>query len=116
MNSYSNNLDIYYETLNPLNLSQKLDINLCKGNFIEISLPLVLKKYKMDLVLKASSLGYNIFDINDPFYRDICSVFTFNDSDFSLSERKNLLDLTDENICFANYNFSSFDIKTIRTT
>ena len=116
MDSNSNNLDIYYETLNPQNLSQILEINLCKDNFIEIRLPLVLKKYKMDLVLKASSLGYNIFDLNDPFYHDICSVFTYNDSDFSLSERRNLLDLTDENLCLINCNFSSFDIKTIRTT
>ena len=29
----------------------------------------------MDLALKASSLEYNIFDLNAPFYCDICSLF-----------------------------------------
>ena len=42
----------------------------------------------MDLIIKTKNLGYNIFDLNDPFYNDICSVFTFNNSDISLSERK----------------------------
>ena len=61
-------------------------------------MPLLLKKYKMDLVLTTRNLGYNIFDSNDTFYTDICSIFIYNDSDFSLSERKTLLDLSDENL------------------
>ena len=32
------------------------------------------------------------------FYHDICSVFNYNNSDFSLSERKNIIDLSDEMI------------------
>ena len=70
----------------------------------------------MDLVLSTSNYGYNIFNLNDSFYNDICSIFTYNNSDFSLSERKLLLDLTDENICVqAGCNFSDFDIVTLRT-
>ena len=115
-NKIINNIDIFYELFNPKNFSQKLDINLCSQNYIEIRLPLALKKYKMDLVLSTSNLGYNIFNLNDSFYNDICSIFTYNNSDFSLSERKLLLDLTDENICVqAGCNFSDFDIVTLRT-
>jgi len=69
----------------------------------------------MDLVIKTASLGYNIFDLNDSFYNDICSVFSYNDSDFSLSERKSLLDLSDENLCMIGCNQSNFDIKTLRS-
>ena len=75
----------------------------------------MIKKNKMNLILKTKNLGYNIFDLNDSFYNDICSVFSYNDSDFSLSERKSLLDLSDENLCMIGCNQSNFDIKTLRS-
>jgi len=59
--------------------------------------------------------GYNIYNINDSFYNDICSIFNYNDSDFSLSERKTLLDLSDENLTIPRCKYTGFDIKTIRT-
>ena len=37
-----------------------------------------MKKYDLDLINKAKDLGYNIFDLSDPFYNDICSIFTYN--------------------------------------
>ena len=114
-NNYSNDIELYYELFNPLNISQKLDLNLISENFIEIRMPKTLKKYKMDLILETKDLGYNVFDLNDPFYNDICSAFTYNGSDFSLSERKNLIDLSDENLCLIGCNYSNFDIKTLRT-
>jgi len=68
----------------------------------------------MDLIQKTRDLGYNIFDLNDSFYNDICSSFSYNNSDFSLSERKKLLNLSDENLTISGCNYTSFDIKTIR--
>ena len=82
-NNHSNILQVSYELYNPLNLTQKLDLNLFDLNYIEIRIPMVIKSYKMDLILKAKNLGYNIFDLNDSFYHDICSVFTYNNSDIS---------------------------------
>ena len=114
-NNHSNILQVSYELYNPLNLTQKLDLYLFNLNYIEIRIPMVIKSYKMDLILKAKNLGYNIFDLNDSFYHDICSVFTYNNSDISLSERKNLLDLSDENICIDNCNNTNFDIKTLKS-
>jgi len=69
----------------------------------------------MDLISKTRDLGYNIFDLNNSFYKDICSIFIYNNTDFSLSERKTLLDLSDENLTVPGCNYTSFDIKTIRT-
>ena len=114
-NRYSNNIEVFFELFNPKNLSEKLDLSLCSQNNIEIRIPLVVKQYKMDLILRARDLGYNILDLNDTFYKDICSIFTYNNSDFSLSERKTLLDLSDENLTMPGCNYSSFDTKTIRT-
>ena len=113
-NNNINNIDVFYELFNPKNLSEKLDLNLFPENNIEIRIPLSLKKYKMDLVIKTSNLGYNLFYLNDSFYNDICSIFTYNESDFSLSERKSLLDLTDEILCMPECDLINFDIKTLR--
>ena len=115
LNSYSNNLFVSYELFNPFNLNEKLDLNLISQNYVEIRIPLALKKYKMDLIIKTKNLGYNIFDLNDSFYHEICSVFSYNNSDISLSERQNLLDLSDENLCQNNCNHSNFDIETLKS-
>ena len=114
-NRYSNIIEVWFELFNPKNFSEKLDLSLCSQNSIEIRIPLVVKKYKMDLILRARDFGYNILDLNDSFYNDICSIFTYNNSDFSLSERKTLLDLSDENLTLPGCNYSSFDTKTIRS-
>ena len=114
-NNHSDYMNVYYEVFNPTNLSQKLDLNLCKTSTIEIRVPVQIKKYKLDLINKTKELGYDIFNKDDPFYHDICSVFTYNNSDLSLSERKNILDLSDENFCMKGCNYSNMDINTIRS-
>ena len=120
LNNHSNDSELHYGLFNPENLSEKLDLNLLQGKYyIEIRKPKYLKEYKMDVILKTRDLGYNIFDLNDSFYNDICSVFSYNNTDFSLSERKNIIDLSDETLCLNIYNyscnFSNFDIKTLRS-
>ena len=118
LNNYSNDTELYYEFFNPKNLSQKLNLNSLNENYIEIRIPKYLKQYKMDVILKTKDLGYNIFDLNDSFYNDICSTFSYNNTDFSLSERKNIIDLSDEeclNIHNYSCNYSNFDIKTLRS-
>ena len=119
INSYSNDIQLYYALFDPKNFTKKLDLNLFPQNYIEIRKPYNLKPYKTDVILKTKNLGYNIFDLNDSFYNDICSVFSYNDTDFSLSERKNILDLSDEKLCQNILNdscdFSNFDINTLRS-
>ena len=41
--------------------------------------------------------------------------FFYNNSDISLSERQNLLDLSDENLCENDCNYSNFDIEMLKT-
>ena len=48
---------------------------------------------------KLKSLGYDMFDINEPFYRDICIDYTsYKDTDIILSDR-------------INYIYNNFDTK-----
>ena len=114
-NNHSNYMEVFYEIYNPLNLSEKLDLNLCQNNIIEIRVPIQMKQYQLDLIKTVKDLNYNIFDLNDPFYNDICSIFSYNDTVFSLSERKNLLDLSAEIFCMEYCNFSNIDIYTLRS-
>jgi hypothetical protein len=74
-----------------------------------------MKKYDLDLINKAKDLGYNIFDLSDPFYNDICSIFTYNNTEIILPERKHLLDLSNETFCMINCNFTNIDINTMRS-
>ena len=113
--NHSDFMNVNYELLNPFNLSEKLNLDICENETIEIRLPVTLKQYKSDLINKVKEYGYNIFDPNDPFYNDICSVFAYNDSDFSLAERKTLLDLSDENLCMKGCNYVNMDINTLRS-
>lgn len=114
-NNYSDYMDVYYELYNPSNLTQKLDLDTCIMHTIEIRVPVQIKKYKLDLINKAKELGYDIVNKDDPFYHDICSVFSYNNSDISLSERKTILDLSNENLCMKGCNYSNIDIKTMRS-
>jgi hypothetical protein len=112
MDNHSDYINVYYEVLNPLNLSQKLNLTECQNNLIEIRLPIKMKEYHLNLIKYTKEMGYDIFNLNDPFYNDICSTFTYNNSDISLSERKNLLDLSHENFCIENCIFTTIDNNT----
>ena len=48
-----------------------------------------LEGNSLDLYQSFSSLGYDILNINDPFYNDICTTFTSKDhTDIILSDRR----------------------------
>ena len=114
-NNNTNYMNSYYEIHNPFNFSEKLNLDICQNKTIEIRAPIQMKKYHLDLINTVKNLGYNIFDLNDPFYTDICTVFSYNNSDISLSERRNLLNLSNEIYCMHNCNFTNIDINTMRS-
>ena len=115
LDNHSDYLNLNFEILNPLNFSQKLDLNECERSSIEVRLPIKMKGYHSDLIEYSKGKGYNIFDSNDRFFHDICSVFIYNNSDISLSERKALIDLSNETFCIENCNFRSIDVYTMRS-
>ena len=114
-NNYSNFMDVHYEIYNPLNLKEKLDLGICENTEIEIRLPIQLNDAYMKIINETKKLGYNIFDFNDNFYTDICSVFSYNGSDIILSDRKSLLNLSNESLCLNNCSYVNIDLKTMRS-
>ena len=56
---------------------------------------------------------YNLFDINDSFYQDICTPYeSENGTDVLLSDRKNDFYSANETMCQANCNFSDYSFES----
>ena len=67
-----------------------LDISICKDSDIVISQimnPNSLKTLKLDLVKEFENLDINVFDINDPFFTDLCKPFDYQNNDIILEDR-----------------------------
>ena len=73
---------------NPLNLS------ICKEDIITISSPVKLNNLTSSLYDSLKDSGYNLFNQNDPFYKDICTSYTTeNGTDLILVDRKEMPEL-----------------------
>ena len=98
-----------YESLN----KTRLDLSVCEDIPIDIYVPLVLSEELTDLYNELNDLGYNLFDINDKFYTDICTPYKSpNGADILLSDRINYLFNNDETQCQAGCKFSTYSIET----
>ena len=85
---------IQYEVYDPITLV-KLDLNECKDTQISIDLPVNLDTNIETLYDSLEESGYNLFDLNDSFYNDICSKYTtINGTDITINDRK--LDIYDK--------------------
>ena len=61
--------------------------------------------------MKAS--GYDMFNINDPFYQDICSPFdSTNGTDILLSDRINFIYNNDDTQCQPNCQLSQYSLES----
>ena len=108
-------IGLNYYFYNPMDLYQELDLSyLFYNNYIQIRIPNIIEKNKLDLIVNISSLGYNFFDLNDPFYNDICSTFSYYDQDMSLSERKNLKNSLNDTLLSSCINNCFFPILILK--
>ena len=113
-NSSINGTFVQYEIFNPRNYS-KVSLEICKNISIKIQVPVELKESHLSLISSLEDSGYNIFDITDDFYNDICSTYTAqNGADMTLSSRKtNIYDsIKDIYLCQEGCEFESFDTDT----
>ena len=102
---------VQYEIFNPHNFS-KVSLDICKGDTIKIEVPVILEEKQLSLIKDLNESGYNIFDINDTFYNDICSTYTAqNGADMTLSSRKTIIydSVKDMFLCQEGCEFQSFN-------
>ena len=103
---------LQYEVYEPYNKT-KLNLSLCDNTTINLYIPLILSDELQDLYNQLKDLGYNLFDINDKFYQDICTPFTTpNGTDILLEDRITYYFHNNETICQSNCEFSDYSFES----
>ena len=99
---------IEYDVFEPYNFS-KLNLSIFDGENINIYVKLHLSEETKKIYENLKSMGYNMFDINDPFYQDICITYkSENNTDVILSDRINYIYNNKDSQCQPNCEFSSY--------
>jgi len=81
---------VQYEIYDPITL-RHIPLDICENVSIIINTPNNLTEYTESLYKSLNKSGYNLFDINDPFYKDFCTPYTTeNGTDITLLDRQNL--------------------------
>ena len=61
-----------------------ISLDECKGSSISISVPVNLDESTISIYDSLQKSGYNLFNLSDSFYNDICSTYTTGDGTDSL--------------------------------
>ena len=74
---------------------------------------MILSKEMKELYEQMKESGYDMFDINNPFYQDICTPFDSpNGTDILLEDRKNFIYNNDETQCQTNCKLSYYSMES----
>ena len=102
---------VQYEIYNPITL-ELISLDICKSHPIVIKAPVNLNDDLNKIYLSLNSSGYNLFNINDSFYKDVCTKYTSRKgTDISMADRKNIIYDNYANIplCQSGCNFLFYD-------
>ena len=102
---------VQYEIYNSVNMKQ-LSLDACQNSSIIIKSPISLDASFDSIYIRLNSSGYNLLNLNDSFYSDICSTYTSeNGTDICMSGRKTLIFDKNSNISFCQSGcyFISYD-------
>ena len=104
----SSEKDIEYEIFEPYNKT-KLNLSICSDVNVNMYVKLELSEEMRKLAEELEALGYNIFDINDPFYTDYCTPYTSSDgTDMLLSDRVDYIYNNLDAQCQSNCQFMNY--------
>ena len=76
ISSKASEKNINFDVYEPYNKT-KLNLSLCDGTPINIFVPMELNEENKKLYEQMKELGYDMFNIEDPFYQDICTPFDY---------------------------------------
>ena len=105
--------NVQYEVYHPVT-KQKLNLSICEeqNENVTIYIPIEIEEKTLELYKDLQKSGYDLFNIDDPFYNDICCPFKSEDgTDVLLSDRKNDYYNNTYSTCQSNCQYSSFDSK-----
>ena len=104
----SSEKDIQFEVFEPYSL-KKLNLSLCLSTSINIYVKLELSSETEALNEELQKLGFNMFDINNRFYTDMCTPFkTSRKTDMILSDRIDDIYNNMDAQCQPNCQFSGY--------
>ena len=100
--------NIEYECFEPYNKT-KLNMSICSNVDINIYVKLELSEVTKTLSEQIKALGYNMFDINDRFYKDLCTPYkTLVNTDIILSDRIDYIFNNEDTQCQPNCEFMNY--------
>ena len=104
--------EVQLEIYEPYNKT-KLNLSLCQNININIYVKAELSDEIKYTYEKLKSLGYDMFNINDPFYQDICTDYTsFGNTDVILSDRINYIYNNEDTQCQPNCKLSKYSLES----
>ena len=104
--------NIKYYIYEPYNRTQ-LNLSLCYEYPINLLIPSELDEETKNLYEQINETGYNMLDLNEPFYQDVCTPFDSpNGTDILISDRINYI-LNNNNLkCQTNCKYSYYSIES----
>ena len=100
--------NVQFEIYNPIS-KIKLDLSVCQNFPIYLYIPNTLNEKTKTLYKDLKDYGYDLFNINDSFYQDICTPYkSENNTDVLLSDRKKDFYSPNETMCQANCKYSDY--------
>ena len=107
-NAKASQKNVKYEIFEPYNFT-KLNLSICEEDTINIYVKIDLSEETRNTYEYLKSLGYDMLNINDPFYQDICVPYTYdNNTDILLSDRIDYIYNNKDTLCQSNCEFSSY--------
>ena len=103
---------VHYELYSPYTLKQ-LNFSCCSKSTIIMNIPTELDQETISLYDSLSQYDYNLFDPNDIFYNDICTIYKSKDgSDIILQDRKNEIYMKNGNkiICQSECSINKYNV------
>ena len=107
--SISSERNVQYEVYHPTS-KLKLNLSLCESESINIYIPVTLNDDLLELYEDLQKSGYDLFNIKDPFYNDLCTPYeSENGTDVLLIDRKNDYYNNEYTTCQSDCEYSSYN-------
>ena len=101
--------NVQYEVYHPIT-KKKLNLSICEAGTINLYIPVNITEDLIELYNDLKSNGYDLFNIDDPFYNNLCTPYkSKNGTDVLLFDRKNDYYNNNYTTCQSNCQYSSFD-------
>ena len=102
--------NVHYEIYNPFTF-EKLNLSYCENTTVDLFIPIEMDEKTEEIYNDIKDQGYEPLDLNDKFYREICTPYTSeNGTDVLLDDREEFIytSLVNTTVCPSECNYSEF--------